>query len=76
MGHSVDGLLAALEAEGPEASELLDGAKELDQHYVPTRYPNGLPANVPFQAYTTAQARRALGHARAITAFARNRIAR
>jgi len=76
MGHSVDGLLAALEADCPEAVDLRNGAKELDQHYVPTRYPNGLPGNVPFQAYTAEQARRALGHARAIAAFARSRLGR
>jgi HEPN domain-containing protein len=76
MGHSVDGLLAALEADCPEVADLRDGAKELDQHYVPTRYPNGLPGNVPFQAYTAEQARRALGHARAVTAFARRRLGR
>ncbi len=76
MGHSVDGLLVALEADCPEAAGLRDGAKELDQHYVPTRYPNGLPGNVPFQAYTAEQARRALGHARAVAAFARSRLGR
>ena len=73
MGHSVDGLLEALEAGAPGVAELRDGAKELDQHYVPTRYPNGLPGNVPFRAYTGEQARRALGYARAIVAFARAR---
>lgn len=73
MGHSVDGLLESLEAQAPEVAELRDGAKELDQHYVPTRYPNGLPGNVPFRAYTGEQARRALGHARSIVAFARAR---
>jgi HEPN domain-containing protein len=76
MGYSVDGLLVALEADCPEAAGLRDGAKELDQHYVPTRYPNGLPGNVPFQAYTAEQARRALGHARAVAAFARSRLGR
>jgi HEPN domain-containing protein len=74
MGHSVDGLLEALEADLPDAATLRNGAKELDQHYVPTRYPNGLPGNVPFQAYTEEQARRSLLHARAIVAFARDRV--
>jgi HEPN domain-containing protein len=74
LGHSVDALLEPLEASLPEAGRLRDGAKELDQHYVPTRYPNGLPGNVPFRAYTAEQARRALGHARAIVDFARSRL--
>ena len=76
MGHSVDGLLAALQSDLPEVVDLRNGAKELDQHYVPTRYPNGLPGNVPFQAYTAEQAGRALRHARAIAAFARSRLGR
>jgi HEPN domain-containing protein len=74
MGHSVDGLLEALEADAPEVAALRSGAKELDQHYVPTRYPNGLPGNVPFQAYTEEQARRSLGHARVVVSFARARL--
>jgi HEPN domain-containing protein len=75
MGHSVDGLLAPLESDLPKLGALRDGAKELDQHYLPTRYPNGLPGNVPFRAYTAEQARRALGQARSIVAFARAALA-
>jgi HEPN domain-containing protein len=56
--------------------DLRDGARELDRHHVPTRHRNGLPGNVPFQAHTAEQARRALGHARAVTAFARRRLGR
>jgi HEPN domain-containing protein len=74
IGHSVDALLEALESVLPSVSALREGAKELDQHYVPTRYPNGLPGNVPSHAYTETQARRALEHARAIVAFARTTI--
>lgn len=74
MGHSVDGLLEALEPELPSACALRDGARELDQHYLPTRYPNGLPGNVPFRAFTREQAQPALGHARSIVAFARSSV--
>jgi HEPN domain-containing protein len=74
MGHSVDGLLEALEADAPDVAELRNGAKELDQHYLPARYPNSLPGNVPFRAYTAEQARRALGHARSIVGFARRTL--
>jgi HEPN domain-containing protein len=76
IGHSVDALLQALESELPALSTLREGAKELDQHYVPTRYPNGLPGNIPSRAYTETQARRALEHARAIVGFARSRLSR
>ncbi len=71
MGHSVDGLLESLAPDLPQVEALRDGAKELDQHYVPTRYPSGLPGNVPFRAFTRDQARRALEHARTVLSFAR-----
>jgi HEPN domain-containing protein/predicted nucleotidyltransferase len=74
MGHSVDGLLESLAPDLPQVEALRDGAKELDQHYVPTRYPNGLPGNVPFRAFTRDQAQRAVGHARAILTFARSTV--
>jgi HEPN domain-containing protein len=74
LGHSVDGLLEALQKSDPGVASLRAGAKELDQHYVPTRYPNGLPGNLPFEAYSAEQAQRALGHARAIVAHARGAI--
>jgi HEPN domain-containing protein len=74
FGHSVDALLEALESVLPAVSSLREGAKELDQHYVPTRYPNGLPGNIPSRAYTEAQARRALEHARAIVGFVRSQL--
>jgi HEPN domain-containing protein len=74
LGHSVDALLEVLETAEPGAAALRDGAKELDQHYVPARYPNSLPGNAPFRVYTAEQARRALGHARAIVDFVGHRV--
>jgi HEPN domain-containing protein len=38
-------------------------AADLDLHYVPARYPNGLPDLAPFQAYTREQAERAIAGA-------------
>jgi len=73
LGHSVDGLLEALEARDEAAAALRDGAKELDQHYVPARYPNGLPGNVPYRAYTAEQAARSLATARRVLDWARER---
>lgn len=76
IGHSVDGLLAALEAEGLAVKELRPLATLLDLHYIPTRYPNGLPGNVPFQVYNAAQAGEALVAARRLVAFSRDQIER
>jgi HEPN domain-containing protein len=62
-GHSVRRLLDDLAAESPETPhalrDLSDAASELDQFYIPTRYPNGLPDLTPDQAFTNAMADRA-----------------
>ena len=76
LGHSVDGLLEPLEAAGLHVSELRPLAAQLDLHYIPTRYPNGLPGNVPFKVYSGAQSSPALDAARRILAFARGELDR
>jgi HEPN domain-containing protein len=43
-----------------EARCWLDAARELDLLYVPTRYPNGLEAGTPAQAFSQVQSSRAL----------------
>lgn len=42
------------------AEDLLDDARELDLHYIPSRYPNGLPAGYPHSFYGEKSARTAL----------------
>jgi HEPN domain-containing protein len=49
LGTAVQGL------EGMRADLML-----LDQYYVPTRYPNGIPSGAPFEAYSLTQAEQAL----------------
>ena len=44
----------------PAFAELGREAAALDQYYIPTRYPNGLPGGIPADAYTRADADRAL----------------
>ena len=69
-GHSVQRLVA----EFPRCAEIADldvwlgyGAL-LDQFYIPTRYPNGLPDLTPGQVYRLGDARRSLEAARALLA--------
>jgi HEPN domain-containing protein len=50
---------AAFEALGVEAAAL-------DQYYIPTRYPNGLPGGIPADAYTRSDGERALALCRAV----------
>jgi HEPN domain-containing protein len=64
LGHSVVELLEALVESHPSLAALREAARQLDQFYVPTRYPNGLPGGVPAQVFTRAQAERAVADAR------------
>ena len=70
IGHALVELSAPLEAMAGFHDELA----VLDQYYVPTRYPNGLPGGIPSDVYTTAQATAAVGVARRIVAVVRREV--
>ena len=56
-GYSVRELAKRCEAYDPVFKEIAKEATLLDQFYIPTRYPNGLPfPAVPSEAYTDSQA--------------------
>lgn len=74
LGHNVRALIEALAPRVPALDELLDAARELDLLYVPTRYPNGLAAGTPAEAFSASQAQRALGHAEAVVEAARGDV--
>jgi HEPN domain-containing protein/predicted nucleotidyltransferase len=59
-GHATSDLLRQCMAYNPAFSALRDLCAELDQYYIPTRYPNGLPGGIPHEVYTTRQSSRAL----------------
>jgi len=46
-GRSASRLLNALPEQFRPPPELIDKAKELDKHYIPTRYPNFHPEGAP-----------------------------
>ena len=71
LGHSVVELLAPLVAVHPELGELREGAQQLDQYYIPTCYPSGLPGGIPAEVFTHRQAEEAVGLARRFLAQAR-----
>jgi HEPN domain-containing protein len=50
MSHSVRDLLEYA-AEIDSTLVQLKSARRLDDYYIPTRYPNGLPGGVPSQYY-------------------------
>lgn len=65
-GHAITRLLEDLREHLDLDDELLDAARRLDKHYLPTRYPDGFDAGAPFDYYTDAEAQQALQDARRI----------
>jgi HEPN domain-containing protein len=46
----------------------------LDQYYIPTRYPNGLPGGLPFEVYTADQAAGAVATCDRLITLARSKL--
>ena len=72
-GHSVRVLLEryfTITGKTPDP-KLLSMARELDRHYVPSRYPNAHPAGTPHEAYDEEASRRAIEAAEAILEYVR-----
>ncbi|HON90939.1 MAG TPA: HEPN domain-containing protein [Sedimentisphaerales bacterium] len=68
-GHSVLKLLRGLADQADIPESLLDAARALDRHYIPTRYPNGFDQGSPGDYYTQKEAGEAIEHAREIIGF-------
>ena len=62
-GHSISRMLEHLSDGHKPSRELVEKAKELDRHYIPTRYPNLHPEGAPMDYYTRADAERAVRYA-------------
>ena len=60
LGHSTLALSADASALEPAFSALADSCRRLDQLYIGTRYPNGLPDGVPHDFYDRGLADQAL----------------
>jgi HEPN domain-containing protein len=60
FSHSIAVLVNVAAALDPDF-DALAGAKRLDDYYIPTRYPNGLPGDIPSRYYNDEEeAKRAL----------------
>lgn len=70
IGHALVDLLEGLVAREPRVGALGAAARQLDQYYIPTRYPNGLPGGVPFEVFTRENADEAIGFVRAFVSVA------
>lgn len=71
-GHSVYSLLKALSDKVKVPEKLLEAAKSLDKHYIPTRYPNGFERGIPGDYYTEREAQEAIGNAGEIIEFCKS----
>jgi HEPN domain-containing protein len=74
-GHSCAKLGARIASEIRELEQMGPQLLELDQYYVPARYPNGVPSGAPFEAYSIEQARGALRIGADIVRLTRARLA-
>lgn len=72
-GHVLSSLVEELPIETPAL--LVEKARVLDVHYVPTRYPNGHPQGPPFQHYGPLQSKEAIAIASEIIEFVRPEMA-
>ena len=70
LGHS----LVELSAELGLPDALREELGVMDQYYIPTRYPNGLPGGMPYETYTKDQATRALETCDRVIALARRQL--
>jgi HEPN domain-containing protein len=68
-GHSVLKLVEGLADYADISEALLDAARTLDKHYIPTRYPNGFDQGFPANYYTHKEAAEAIEYARQIIGF-------
>ncbi|MGH7551249.1 MAG: HEPN domain-containing protein [Gemmatimonadota bacterium] len=60
IGHNIRALIETLSPRDDGLDGLLDAARELDLFYIASRYPNGLAEGTPGEAFSAAQASRAL----------------
>ena len=74
IGHSVSRMMRDLPDSLKSAEDLLEWAKELDKHYIPSRYPNFHPEGAPLDYYTAREAQRAVEGAERIIEFCRSKI--
>lgn len=73
-GHTLSLLLTSLPQDRRPEQSLIDCAKELDKHYIPTRYPNGFERGAPVDFYTAKEAGQAIANAEVLLEFCRRQV--
>lgn len=72
--HSINFLLSNLPENIRVSQQILNAAKELDKHYIPTRYPDSFSTGIPKDFFTSDDAGRAIANAKEIIGFAEENI--
>jgi HEPN domain-containing protein len=75
-GHDLTAMLGTLPTGHHAPNDLIDRAKSLDKHYIPSRYPNGFDQGTPRDHYTEREAEAAIADAEAILEFCARSIPR
>ncbi len=66
LTHSLSTMIQKAGRQVPALLDCREGARQLDLHYVPSRYPNGLPDGIPHLFYGEATATGAITAAEAL----------
>ena len=74
IGRSVSRMKQSLPIELEPSQQLVEHAKELNKHYIPSRYPNSQPEGAPMDYYTEPEAKRAVEGAERILEFCKGKI--
>jgi len=70
FGHSTSTLLEKVRELGISVpQEIMDSARELERHYIPSRYPDSYPAGIPLEYYRDKDAEESISSAEKIVEF-------
>ncbi len=72
--HSIKFLLSNLPENISVSDQIQNAARELDKHYIQTRYPDSFSTGIPKDFFTQDDAQRAISYARKIIEFVREKI--
>jgi len=75
-GHSLTAILGRIPLAVGPPEVVLEAARELDQVYITSRYPNGFAEGSPEDYFSESTSRRLLSHAEQILQFCRGHIPR
>jgi HEPN domain-containing protein len=74
QGHATHRLVQRCAKYDEDFIGYLDGCRQLDQYFIATRYPSGLPDGIPHDVYTQTQAHKAVEFAKHIITFIYGRL--